>query len=105
MIGKQYHAIITNFIWPELNDMNVEKLWGKQDGTTCNTAISTMAVLNEKLQMASSCETGKSMGSLIVDLMPLNFFHWGYPKSKIYGNTPATIQQLKHEIKWNINEM
>ena len=39
------------------------------------------------------------------DLTPLNFFLWGYLKSKVYANKPTTIQELKNEITRHIGEI
>ena len=39
------------------------------------------------------------------DLIPLDFFLWGYLKSKIYVNNPTTTCALQEEIKRCINEI
>ena len=46
--GERYRAMITNFLWPELNGMDVEDVWFQQDGATCHSANATMALLNKK---------------------------------------------------------
>ncbi|KOC60664.1 hypothetical protein WH47_07117, partial [Habropoda laboriosa] len=39
------------------------------------------------------------------DLTPLNFFLWGFLKSKVYANDPKTIDELKNNITAAINEI
>ncbi|KOC60088.1 hypothetical protein WH47_09086 [Habropoda laboriosa] len=41
----------------------------------------------------------------IDELAPLNFFLWGFLKSKIYANNPKTIDELKNNITAAINEI
>ena len=104
--GERYRAMITNFLCPELDAMDVENLWFQQDGATCHTANATMALLNEKFPgriISRSSEVNWPARSC--DLTPLDFFLWGYLKSKVYANKPTTIQQLKDEIIRHIGEI
>jgi len=39
------------------------------------------------------------------DLTPLDFFLWGFLKSKVYANKPTTTHALKEEIERCINEI
>ncbi|KOC63762.1 hypothetical protein WH47_02788 [Habropoda laboriosa] len=39
------------------------------------------------------------------DLTPLDFFLWGFLKSKVYANNPKTIDELKNNITAAINEI
>ena len=36
------------------------------------------------------------------DLTPLDFFLWGYLKSKVYANNPTTLKELKNNIEREI---
>jgi transposase len=104
--GERYRAMITNFLWPALNDMDVEEMWFQQDGATCHTANATMALLNEQFpgrMISRNSEVNWPPRSC--DLTPLDFFLWGYLKSKVYANHPTTIQELKDEIIRQIREI
>ena len=103
---ERYRAMITNFLWPELNGMDVEDVWFQQGGATCHSANATMALLNEKFPgriISRNSEVNWSPRSC--DLTPLDFFLWGYLKSKVYANKPTTVQQLKDEIRRHIGEI
>jgi len=39
------------------------------------------------------------------DIIPLDFFLWGYVKVHVYENKPRTIEQLKEEIRRVIGEL
>ncbi|KOC70328.1 hypothetical protein WH47_02831, partial [Habropoda laboriosa] len=36
---------------------------------------------------------------------PLDFFLWGFLKSKVYDNNPRTVDELKNNITAAINEI
>lgn len=48
MNGDRYRNIICNFFWPILDDMDTGEMWFQQDGATCHTAGTTIALLREK---------------------------------------------------------
>lgn len=100
----QQLQMITNFLWPELEDMNVDDMWFQQDGATCHTANETMALLREKFNGRVISQRGDvDWPPRSCDLTPLDFFLWGYLKKKVYVDKPATIQELKDEIIRHIN--
>lgn len=39
------------------------------------------------------------------DLTPMDFFPWGYLKSKVYETTPPTISALKENIVREVNSI
>jgi len=104
--GVRYGEMITNFMWPELEDMDVDDMWFQQDGATCHTANEIMALLREKFdgQIISRRGDAKWPPRSCV-LTPLDFFLWGYLKEKVYANKPTTIQELKDEIIRHINDI
>ena len=40
--------MINEFLWPELEDMDVDDVYMQQDGTTCDTSGETIGLLREK---------------------------------------------------------
>ena len=39
------------------------------------------------------------------DLTPLDYFLWGYVKSKVYANQPATLEELEDNIQRTLADM
>ena len=39
--------MINEFLWPELEDMNVDDVYFQQDGATCHTSGETIGFLRE----------------------------------------------------------
>ena len=104
MKGVRHREMITNFLWPELEDMDVGDMWFQQDGATCHTANETMALLRNKFNGRVISRNGDvNWPPRSCDLTPLDFFLWGYLKEKVYVDKPATIKELKDEIIWHIN--
>ncbi|XP_053949535.1 uncharacterized protein LOC128857797 [Anastrepha ludens] len=104
VISVRYREMITNFLWPELEDMDVDDMWFQQDGATCHTANETMALLREKFDGRIISRCGDvNCPPRSCDLTPLDFFLWGYLKEKEYVDKPATIQELKNEIIRHVN--
>jgi len=46
--GVRYRNRITEFLWPQLDGMDMEGTWFQQDGATCHTVRETMQLLREK---------------------------------------------------------
>ena len=46
--GLPYRITINEFLWPELEDMNVDDVYFQQDGATCLTSGETIRLLREK---------------------------------------------------------
>ena len=40
--------MIMEFLWPQLDGMDMEGMWVQQDGATCHTARETTELLQEK---------------------------------------------------------
>ena len=48
--GEYYRSMIINFFWPELDDLDINNMWFRQDGATCHTAHATLDILHERLE-------------------------------------------------------
>ena len=46
--GLRYRTIINEFLWPELEDMDVDDVYFQQDGATCHTSGETFGPIREK---------------------------------------------------------
>lgn len=104
--GERYRRMITNYFWHELEDIAVENKWFQQDGATCHTAGATLAVLSEKFPGRIISRFGDvNWPPRSCDLTPLDFFLWGYVKSRVYANKPETLEHLKNNIRQVIAEI
>ena len=82
--------MITQFFLPKLDDINVANIWF-QDDATCHRANETIQLLHETFPGRVLSRFGDQNWSLrSCDLVPLDFFLWGYLKSKIYVNNSTT---------------
>ena len=52
--GLHYRTMFDGFLWPELEDMNVDDVYFQQDGATCHTSGETTRLLREKFLIGNS---------------------------------------------------
>jgi len=91
--------MISNFLWPKMDDMDTDNMWFQQDGATCHISHVTMDILHERFEsMVISRGGDVNWPPRLCDLTPLDFFLWGYLKSQVYTNKPQTIDALKVNI-------
>ena len=104
--GERYRRMITEFLLPQLEDLEEEDLWFQQDGATCHTARQTTQLLRDKFPDRLISSNGDyRWPPRSCDLSPLDFFLWGFVKSRAYKSKPNTIAQLKNEIRNVISEI
>lgn len=104
--GERYREMIRIFLWPRVDDMNLENMWFQQDGATCHTARDTINLLHEKFDGFVISRGGDvNWPPRSCDLTPLDYFLWGYVKSQVYANKPRTVQALKENITRVIREI
>ncbi|GFX99533.1 transposable element Tc3 transposase [Trichonephila clavipes] len=97
--GDRYRARITNFFIPELNNHDVQELWFQQDGATCHTARATIDLLKDTLGDRLISRFGPvNWPPRSCDLIPLDYFLWGYGKSLVYVDKPQTLDHLEDNI-------
>ena len=78
-------------------------MWFQQDDVTCHTANETIQLLHETFPgCVLSHFDDQNWLPRSCDLIPLDFFLWGYLKSNI--NNFTTTRALQEEIKRCINE-
>lgn len=98
--GHEYRSMITHFLCPEVEAIDVDGLWFQQDGATCHTARETTQLLQQKFPGRLISNNGDfRWPPRSCDLTPCDFFLWGFVKSRVYANNPRTVPQLKHEIR------
>ena len=87
--GERYRKMLTEFLWPELDEIDISNMWFQQDGAPCHTANETMALLKGKIGDWTIAKNGfVDWPPRSCDLTPLDFFLWGYVESKVFANQP-----------------
>ncbi|GFS88060.1 DUF4817 domain-containing protein [Trichonephila clavipes] len=76
--GDRYRAMITNYFIPELNNHDVQELFGDR----------LISRFGPVIWPPRSC-----------DLTPLEYFLWGYVKSLVYADMPQTPDHLEDKIR------
>lgn len=106
MTGQRYNAMITDFLWPQLNGIDTNDVYFQQDGATCHTTRENIALLRTRFPGRVISRNGDvNWPPRSCDLTPLDFCLWGYLKSKVYANQPRNIPTLKDNIRAAIREI
>ena len=101
--GECYRAMLEDYLWPELNELDINDMWFQQDGATSHTACVTIDLLKGKFGERVISRNGPvEWPPRSCDLRPLDFFLWGHIKSLVYANKPATLDDLKDNIQREI---
>ncbi|CAK9799157.1 hypothetical protein ANTPLA_LOCUS1913 [Anthophora plagiata] len=104
--GERYRAMLKNFLQPELNRLGLENMWFQQDGATSHTARDTIEILKEIFPGRIVSRNGDiDWPPRSPDLTSPDFFLWGYLKGQVYANKPTTIEELKDNIRKEIQEI
>ena len=94
--GEQYRKMLTEFLWPELDSIDITEMWFQQDGATCHTRDVMLDLIKEKFGFGRSFVNWPPRSC---DLTPLDYFLWGYLKSLVYANKPTTLEELEDNIR------
>ena len=104
--GLRYRTMINEFLWLELESMDVDDVHFEQDGAKCHTSGKTIGLWCEKFPGRVISQNGDYNGPpKSCDLTPLHFFLWGHVKNKVYADAPQSIQELKENIRAVIDEI
>lgn len=104
--GITYRNMLTSFLWPYLEDIDLDDVWFQQDGAPCHTAGLTIAEVREKFDGRIISRNGDvNWPPRSCDLTPLDFYLWGAVKDKCYADNPQTINHLKTNIEAAIAEI
>ncbi|KAG8297997.1 hypothetical protein J6590_108292 [Homalodisca vitripennis] len=91
--GVRYREMITDYLWPEIEDRDLDNMWFQEDGATCHTSNETMALLCEKFNgRVISRRSDVNWPPRSCDLTSLDFFLLGYLKKKC---TSISQEQFK----------
>ena len=101
--GERYRAMLEDYLWPELDELNINDMWFQQDGASSHTARVTINSLKGKFGERVISRNGPvEWPPRSCDLMPLDFFLWGHIESLVYANKLATLHDLNDNIQGEI---
>lgn len=102
--GRRYADMLKNFVIPTLVDRGIlSTVVFQQDGAPAHTHAEVLSILRRTFKhRVISRGFEFEWPSRSPDLSPLDFWLWGYLKSRIYLNAPETIDQLKASIRSEI---
>lgn len=104
--GNTYRAMITNCLWPQIAQMDLDNIWSQQGGATCIISSETIILLRPRLENRVFSRSGDiNWPPRSCDLTALDFYLWGAVEDRYYANSPATIHDLKQNIKSANREM
>ena len=79
------------FFLQKLDDIDVTNIWFQQDSATCHIVSETIQLLHETFPGHVLSRFGdQNWLPRSCDLILLDFFLWGYLKSKVYVNNSTT---------------
>lgn len=83
----------------EITGLAFEQVWFQQDGAPAHFAVITRDYLNEIFHNKWIGRRGSiEWPPRSPDLTPLDYFYWGYLKSKVFETKPADIDELRARI-------
>jgi transposase len=92
IIGASYRKCIEECLIPQIQDVN---MWFQQDGATAHTARESIQLLKTIFPDRLISRFGDiPWAPRSCDLTPLDFFLWGYLKSKVYINRPRVLWKI-----------
>ncbi|GFU92167.1 uncharacterized protein TNCV_2530261 [Trichonephila clavipes] len=75
-------------------------MWFQQDGATCHTARATIDLLRDTFGDRLISRFGPvNWPPRSCDLIPLDYYLWGYLKSLVYAEKPQTLHPLEDNIR------
>lgn len=110
LTGDRYLEFLQNILVPELrrafpteNGNIDERIYFQQDGAPPHYAANVRAFLNAFFRNKWIGRRGTiEWPARSPDLTPLDFYLWGYLKSKVYATKPRNIEELKERIRQEI---
>ena len=104
--SERYTQMLREYFFPIIEEKGMGSYHFQQDGATSHTARVSMALLREKFPGKLISRFGEiDWPPRSPDLTPLDFYLWGYLKSKVYEEDPRTVEDLKRKIQEEITRI
>ena len=104
--GQRYEALLSNFVLPKLREKPdvMEQLIFQQDGAPPHIYRPVKSLLRENFgNRIISRHFPEQWPPRSPDLNPLDFWLWGYLKSRVFQHAPQSIDELKVAIRAEIS--
>lgn len=115
LTGDQYLQFLQNELiptlaanFPNINQPNLPEasIWFQQDGAPPHFARQVREYLNTVFPERWIGRRGPiEWPARSPDLTPMDFFLWGYLKSKVYKDKPQNLEDLKFKIRYEIRHI
>lgn len=102
MNSERYVEMLDEFFVPRLQNFPGynQRTWFQQDEATSHTSNRSLARVRDFFPNKLISRQGDiNRPPRSPDLTPMDFFLWGYVKSKVYANKPTSLAQLKEIIR------
>ena len=81
-------------------------IWFQQDGARAHTAKESVSLLQRSFpRRLISLETDTPYPASSPDLIPLDFYMWGYLKDRMYIHPPKILSDLKERITQEVQQI
>ena len=98
--GERYRAILNEFLFPKIDEDDMDDIWYEQDGATCHTTNLTIDLLRTVFgNQIISRNSNVDWPPQSCDLTALDYFLWGAVEDNCYSDLTETIEAFKHEIE------
>lgn len=103
LTAQKYVALLENQIIPAIREISgqvFDDVWFQQDGAQVHFALIVRNLLNATFPERWIGRRGAiEWPPRSPDMTPLDFFYWGYLKSKVYVTKPNDLDDLKERIR------
>ncbi|XP_069963847.1 uncharacterized protein [Bactrocera oleae] len=102
----RYRVMITDYLMSEIEARDHGCIWFQQGGATFHSSHQLINLLREHFgKQIISRFAPVDWPSRSCDITPLDFFLWGYVKSKVHTDNPASTQTLEQNITRVIRQL
>jgi hypothetical protein len=98
-----YHRMLIDFFWPKVVREDYKKYYFQQDGASSHTAKKVQNYLRSKF--GDKFMDKNRWPPRSPDLNPCDFYLWGYLKARVYNPLPKTLDELKSNIRREIEKI
>jgi len=108
VISERYVSLLKSKFLPSLRKKGFDKdeIYFQQDGAAPHTSNTVLEWLDDTFgRRLISLKTELSWPPHSPDLNPLDFFLWGFVKSKVYCPPPSALAELKTAIRREIRKI
>ena len=102
-VNKERYVRILERFWATVQEGSTsdgDEIWFQQDGATPHTSKMALQWLQERLgERIISRGTDTPWPPHSPDLTPLDFYLWGFLKSRVYSGSPESLGELKRAIR------